>query len=429
MEPFVQYIQEALHLGVLATQFVIAILAIVVAGVVFSVGMTIAGLMVYAERRVSGRIQSRIGPNRVGPFGLLQWLVDGLKLIMKEDIIPDPVDKPLFKLAPSLVVMGVFGSFAVLPFGVHLVGVDLNVGIFFILAVTSVVTVGILMSGWASNNKWSLIGGIRASAQIVSYEIPNALAILSVVLLAGTMSMQGIIAQQGGWPWEWMVSRNVFAFVAFFLYFTSALAEGNRTPFDLPEAESELVSGFNTEYSGMRFAGFFLAEFANVYLMSAITATLFFGGWQIPGISADAQAASIPLQIIGLIIFITKAGFFCFVVLWLRWTLPRLRIDQLMNLCYKFLVPIGFFCLLGNALYMLLIPRHSMLDKVSYFSTALIGLFIIAVFFNRVFFHLKRAGVKIDLNFLARGEKGTYDPKRQVRAYGAFRRKYGKETT
>lgn len=395
-------------------------LVLLAAFVVINISMVISGFLTLAERRISGRIQSRIGPNRVGPLGLLQWLADGIKLIMKEDVIPAAADKPMFRIAPYLVVVGVFSAFASLPFGQLLIAADLNVGVMYILAVTSLVTVGVLMSGWASNNKWSMIGGIRSAAQIVSYEIPTALSVLSVILLSGTLSMQGIIAQQGGWPWQWFVFHNPFSFVAFFLYFISSLAEGNRTPFDLPEAESELVSGYNTEYSGMRFAGFFLGEFANIYLMSAIAATLFFGGWQLPGISIEQQQSSLILQLGGLLMFMTKATVGCFTVIWIRWTLPRLRVDQLMGLCYKYLLPASFVCLVGNAFYILFIPSGSLADIGIHIGTALFGGFMVILFFLRVIYHLRISGVKPDFNILSRGVRGQFMPEVQSRAYGRF---------
>jgi NADH-quinone oxidoreductase subunit H len=429
METLSNYIADYLELSGLTREILYAVLILVVAAVVFLIALTISGLLTLAERRVAGRIQSRVGPNRVGPLGLLQWLADGLKLIMKEDIVPAPADGPLFRLAPYLVVVGVFAAFASVPFGQLLIAADLNVGIIYLLAITSLVTVGVLMSGWASNNKWSLLGGIRAAAQIVSYEVPSALAVLSVVLLSGTLSMQGIIAAQGGWPWQWYLFHNPFTFLAFFLYFTAAVAEGNRTPFDLPEAESELVSGYNTEYSGMRFAGFFLGEFANIYLMSAIATTLFFGGWQIPGVTPEQQAASWGLQIVGLLIFVAKASIGCFVVIWLRWTFPRLRVDQLMSVCYRYLVPLAFLCLAANAVYMLVIPAGTVVDQIIHYGTAAFGGLIALIFFWRVFHHIRSVGDKLDLNVLARGRKARFDPQIQARRYGKFRKKrFSKET-
>src|SRR5882724_12817204 len=233
---------------------VAAVVIFVMSAVVFlGVAFPFAGIVSWAERRVWARIQSRVGPNRVGPQGFLQWLADGIKNMLKEDIIPTAADRWLFSLAPYLVVIGFVATFAVIPFSSVLVIADLNIGIVYITAVTGLVVVGVLMAGWASNNTWSLLGGIRSAAQIVSYEIPAALSIFPIVLLTGTLSMQGIIQAQGWAPWHWFVFANPFTFAAFFIFFVAALAEGNRTPFDLPEAESELVAGFCTEYSGMRY--------------------------------------------------------------------------------------------------------------------------------------------------------------------------------
>src|ERR1051326_6551445 len=211
-----------------------------------------------------GRIQSRIGPNRVGPAGVLPWLAGGLESMLKEDIVPIAADAPLFKLAPYVVMTGFLAAFVAIPFGGPLIIAHLNVRILYITAVTSLVVVGILMAGWSSNNKWSLLGGIRSAAQIVSYEIPAGLSIFPIVMLTGALSMQQIIRAQGWAPWQWFLFDNPFTFAAFFVFFVAALAEGNRTPFDLPEAESELVMGFATEYSGMRNVLFFMAEWGNL---------------------------------------------------------------------------------------------------------------------------------------------------------------------
>src|SRR5262245_44432213 len=251
--------------------------------VVFGFVLPVAGITTWVERRIMGRIQSRIGPNRVGPAGFLQWLADGIKNMLKEDIVPIAADAPLFKLAPYVVMTGFIAAFVAIPFGGPLIIADLNVGILYITAVTSLVVVGILMAGWSSNNKWSLLGGIRSAAQIVSYEIPAGLSIFTIVLLTGgdaALSMQSIINAQGWAPWQWFLFDNPCTFVAFFIFFVAALAEGNRTPFDLPEAESELVMGFATEYSGMRNTLFFMAEWGNLYVIGAIVTTLFLGGWR-----------------------------------------------------------------------------------------------------------------------------------------------------
>jgi NADH-quinone oxidoreductase subunit H len=316
--------------------------------VVFGFALLVAGVTTWVERRVWGRMQSRVGPNRVGPNGALQWLADGIKNLLKEDIIPTAADARLFRLAPYVVVVGFVASWVVVPFASNLIIADLNIGILYLTAVTALVVVGVLMAGWASNNKWSLLGGVRSAAQIVSYEIPAGLSLFPVVLLAGTLSMQGIIREQGWAPWDWYAFHNPFTFLAFNLFFISALAEGNRTPFDLPEAETELVAGFATEYSGMRSTLFFLAEWGNLYVIGAVVSTLYLGGWQIPPVTDNVVLQ----QALQFGTFFLKAYFWVFVAMWIRATLPRVRVDQLMTVCWKYLVPIAFVNLAGTALMM-----------------------------------------------------------------------------
>ena len=349
--------------------------------------LLVAGITTFVERRVWARMQSRIGPNRVGPQGILQWLADAIKLFMKEDIIPAQADARLFRLAPYVVVLGFLTTFIVIPFGSRLIIADLNVGIVFVTAVTSLIVVGILMAGWASNNKWSLIGGIRAAAQIVSYEIPTGLSIMPIVLLSGTLSMQGIISQQGWAPRTWFVFNNPFTFAAFFIFFTSALAEGNRTPFDLPEAESELVAGFVTEYTGVRYLLFFLAEWGNLYIIGAVVTTLFLGGWQIPPITGRPVLRAV----LEFLTFFVKSYFWVLVAMWIRATLPRVRVDQLMSVCWKYLVPFAFANILGTAVWVVLWPSGSRI--VQYFMV-LVGLALAWYFFRRVAFHLRRARIR-----------------------------------
>src|SRR6266436_8040454 len=249
------------------------------------VAFPFAGVVSWAERRVWARMQSRVGPNRVGPIGFLQWLADGVKHVCKEDLVPADGDPLLFKWAPYLFILAFAMPWAVMPFSSDLILADLNVGILYMTAVTALTVVGVLMAVWATNNKWSLIGGIRSAAQIVSYEIPAGLSIFPVVLITGTLSMQGIILAQGWSPDRWFLFANPFCFVAAWILFISSLAENNRTPFDLPEAESELVAGFATEYSSMRYLFFFMAEWGNMFVSAAIIATLFLGGWQFPHVS------------------------------------------------------------------------------------------------------------------------------------------------
>jgi NADH-quinone oxidoreductase subunit H len=363
--------------------------------VLFGFILLVAGFTTFLERRVWARMQSRVGPNRVGPQGVLQWLADGLKLFMKEDIIPAAADAVLFRLAPYLVVMGFVAAFVAIPFSGDIIVADLNVGILYITAVTSLVALGILMAGWGSNNKWSLFGGIRSAAQIVSYEIPAALSIFVVVLMTGTLSMQGIIRAQGWAPYQWFIFHNPFAFLAFFVLLVSLLAEGNRTPFDLPEAESELVAGFVTEYSGVRYLVFFLVEWGNLYVMSAILVTLFLGGWQIPHVTDNAVLRNL-LQFLT---FFVKSYFGVFVAMWIRATLPRVRVDQLMTTCWKYLVPIGFLNLFGTALWMVFFPPVG--DRVVAGVMTALGFGLAGYFSYRVLFHLRRSRAELRFSPLA----------------------------
>jgi len=354
--------------------------------VVFGFVLPIAGITTWVERRVMGRMQSRIGPNRVGPAGFLQWLADGVKNVLKEDIVPRAADAGLFKIAPYVVTMGFVATFVVVPFSGDLIVADLNVGILYVTSVTALVVVGILMAGWASNNKWSLLGGIRSAAQIVSYEIPAGLSIFPVVALTGTLSMQGIIHAQGPHPWQWFLFDNPFTVAAFLVFLVSALAEGNRTPFDLPEAESELVAGFATEYSGMRNLLFFMAEWGNLYVIGAIVTTLFLGGWQLPW---ALDGAPVLRNLLQFGVFFAKAYFFVFLAIWLRWTLPRVRVDQMMTMCWKYLVPIALVNLLGTAVWMLVFPHGAPAVRIALTVGAGVAL---AAFFWRVRHHTLAAG-------------------------------------
>jgi NADH-quinone oxidoreductase subunit H len=356
--------------------------------VVFVFLLPVAGITSWVERRVWGRIQSRVGPNRVGPQGFLQWLADGVKNLLKEDIIPTAADRPLFAIAPYLVVVGFVATFVVIPFSQVLVIADLNIGVLYITAVTGLVVVGVLMAGWASNNKWSLLGGIRSAAQIVSYEIPAGLSIFPVVLLTGTLSMQGIIREQGWAPWHWFLFHNPFTFVAFSIFFVAALAEGNRTPFDLPEADSELVAGFCTEYSGMRYLLFFLAEWGNLYVIGAVVTTLFLGGWQVPHVTDNI----VLLTVLQFGVFFLKSYFWVFVAMWVRATLPRVRVDQLMTLCWTYLVPIALVNVVGTALWMVLVPEA--VGRVVAIALTVTGAGLVARFLARARFHLRRAHLR-----------------------------------
>ena len=306
---------------------------------------------ILAEMKLSAWLQDRLGPMRTGPYGILQPLADILKLMQKEDITPYQADKKLYNLAPFLVFVGSYAAFAALPFSAVYIGARINTGVFYIIAVSSLVVVGILMAGWASNNKYSLLGSMRSVAQIVSYEIPAGLALLAVVMIAGTMDMQTITKLQEGGIQNWFIfggpktlhgfggasswALAPIMFVAFIIYIVASLAETNRVPFDIPEAESELVAGYHTEYSAMKFALFFLAEYANMFAVSAIASVLFLGGWNSP--FGDFLGG----PVMGFVWFIGKAVGFVMIQIWIRWTLPRLRVDQLMHICWKVMIPFG----------------------------------------------------------------------------------------
>ena len=331
------------------TLLIIAILVPLLA--LFGIIAVNANVMVYAERKVSAFMQDRVGPMgqgvglHAGKWGLLQTVADALKLLTKEDIIPGNADKFLFMLAPFIIFIGAFIGFVALPFGDEVLIADLNIGIFYILAVGSLGVIGIILAGWSSNNKWSLYGGMRSAAQIVSYEIPAGLSIVVVIMMTGTLSMQDIIEYQAGGIQHWILFANPFAFLAFFIYFISVVAETNRTPFDIPEAESELVGGFHTEYSGMRWSFFFLSEYANMFIVSGVAAAGFLGGWQSPIIGYLNSPGW------GVFWMLSKIVFLIFIMMWFRWTFPRLRVDQLMNVCWKVFLPIGLINIFGAGIW------------------------------------------------------------------------------
>jgi NADH-quinone oxidoreductase subunit H len=292
--------------------------------------------LVWLERKVAAHIQLRIGPKEVGPFGILQTIVDGVKLVSKELITPRHVDRKLFVLAPIAIFLPVLVSFVVIPFSERLQIRDLNVGLLVIFAFSTFNVLAILVGGWASNNKYSLLGAVRSVAQNVAYEIPLLLSILSVLLWSNSLRMSTIVESQSGvWNVFWMP-------VAALIYLICATAETNRAPFDIPEAESELVAGFHTEYSGMRFALFFLAEYSNMLIVAAVATTIFFGGWKSPPFLGF-------LPVPGLVWFFIKTYVLIFVVMWVRWTFPRLRFDQLMNFCWKIMIPTALIHLIVYA--------------------------------------------------------------------------------
>jgi NADH-quinone oxidoreductase subunit H len=314
---------------------------------------------IYFEMKVAAHIQNRLAYMETGWHGVFQPIADMLKLLQKEDIIPTAANKFLFIFAPYLVFIGTYASFAVLPFSSGFIGSNIDLGIFYLVAASSLVVVGLLMAGWASNNKWSLFGALRSAAQIVSYEIPGVLAILGVVMVLGTMNMQTMTQMQDGGMQNWLIFGGnfplgqklaliPFMFILFIIYLLSSMAEVNRTPFDLPEAESELVQGYNTEYSGMKFAIFYLAEYANLFLVSAVVVVMFFGGWTSPFGSFMSGTAWSAFW------FVLKGMSFVFLNIWLRWTLPRLRVDQLMYVSWKVLTPFAMFCIIAVGFIMVI---------------------------------------------------------------------------
>ncbi len=285
---------------------------------------------IYFERKVIGWMQGRIGPNRVGPFGLLQTVADVLKLLIKEDTIPRKADRELFILAPVLTFVPAFAVLAAIPYTEKLYFADLNVGLLYYVALSGISTIGIVLGGWASNNKYALLGGMRSAAQMISYEVPLVISVTGVILLSGSLNLRTIVQGQAGGFWEWNFIPQIIGFVVFLI---AAVSELNRTPFDLPEAESELVAGYHVEYSGFRFAFFMLAEYVYVYAIAALTTVLYLGGWYAPFPFLDF----IP----GILWFLLKFSAVVFFLFWLRATMPRIRVDQLMGLGWKALLPLA----------------------------------------------------------------------------------------
>ncbi len=348
-------------MGAVAIFLLAAVIKVVL---VIFILLTAVAYTVWLERKVVGRMQNRWGPTRVGPFGLLQPLADGLKFILKEDLLPPHVNKPLYIAAPIIAVAMALLSISIVPFGgvltighystpLQITGmmnhgqpVDINIGLLIILGVTSIGVYGVALAGWSSNSKYSLLGGLRASAQMVSYEVSLGLSLVGVLILTGSFSLREIVNHQAGGFWHW----NIFGglqFVAFFIYLTSAYAETNRIPFDLPEAETELVAGYHTEYSSMKFAMFFMAEYANMVTVACIASILFLGGWSgpVPGFLPPILQSLLPV-----LYFMARVVAFLFIYIWVRGTLPRFRYDQLMAFSWKFLLPLSLANIMITAL-------------------------------------------------------------------------------
>lgn len=321
---------------------IISVIKIVV--VLFIGVLPLVANLVYAERKISAAIQNRIGPNRVGPWGLFQSPADVLKLFIKEDIVPATAHRFVHTLAPVISISVALVTIAVVPFGdtielfgyqIKLMIADVNIGILYILALTSLGVYGLTLSGWSSNNKYSLLGGLRSSAQLISYELSLGLSIIGVIMIAGTLELDRIVELQEGWRW------NIFLTpIGFITFLVASFAETNRLPFDLPEAEPELVGGYHTEYSGMKFGAFFLAEYANMITSSALIVTLFLGGWQLPGVHS-LGLSPLWVSILQILAFMVKVAFMLFFYMWIRWTIPRFRYDQLMNLGWKVMLPLA----------------------------------------------------------------------------------------
>ncbi len=338
------------------------LIALIKIAVMIGVLLTAVAYIVWLERKVVGRIQNRWGPTRVGPFGLLQPAADGIKFIIKEDLTPPHVYKPLFIAAPLIAVVFALSSIALIPFGNNFTlfgydipmqitgagGGDINTGLLIILGLTSMGVYGIALAGWSSNNKYSMLGSLRAGAQMISYEIALGLSLIGVLILAGTFSLRGIVESQGGHFPGYIPHWNIFRgqIVAFFIYLTAAYAETNRIPFDLPEAETELVAGYHTEYSAMKFAMFFMAEYANMVTVACLATLLFLGGWNGPLFGPPLVQALLPL-----LWFFLKVFAFIFLYIWVRGTMPRFRYDQLMAFGWKFLLPLAIANLIITAFF------------------------------------------------------------------------------
>ncbi|NVN95086.1 MAG: NADH-quinone oxidoreductase subunit NuoH [Bacteroidetes bacterium] len=348
---FNQWIDKTLYDNL--PSFWALIIEMTLIGVAFLLFYAVIGLfLVYAERKVCAFIQNRVGPNRVGPYGIFQTIADFIKLLMKEIIPINNADKFLFNLAPFIVIIASFMAIAAIPFGKGLHAIDFNIGIFYVMAVSSLGVVGILLAGWSSNNKYSLIGAMRSGAQIVSYELSVGLSMVTMVILAGSMQLSEIVeAQRNGW---FIFTGHIPAFIAFVIFLIASTAETNRGPFDLAEAESELTAGFHTEYSGIKFAFFFLAEYMNMFIVASIAATIFWGGWMPLHIGGWVGFNHAMDFIPPFFWYMGKTLIVIFLMMWFKWTFPRLRIDQLLKLEWKYLLPINLFNIILMALVVLM---------------------------------------------------------------------------
>lgn len=350
---------------------------IIVIGVVIGAVLLACAYLIWLERKLSARMQDRLGPNRVGPFGLFQPLADGLKFVLKEEVIPGEVDRVLYVLAPTISMFTAMLAFAVVPFGpvdadwgwfrfIIAPGVDL--GLVFVFAMTSLGVYGIILGGWASNNKYSVLGALRSSAQVISYELPLGMSVLGIVLLAGTLNLEEIVASQAAGFGSWHVWTQPLAGL---IFFTAALAESNRLPFDLPECEQELIGGYHTEYSALKFGMFFLGEYTHVITISFLVSILLFGGWYFPGI-ATAESGYIGAWLVKLIVLLTKSFLVIVFIMMLRWTIPRFRFDQLMGLAWKVLIPLSLL----NVVCVMVVLEFGL--SRWWLSVTSIGLFVVA---------------------------------------------------
>lgn len=344
------YLTSAIHqwLSSFLSPNGVTITEMILVGLAFMLFFALLGLvLVYAERKVSAFFQQRLGPMRVGKWGTAQTIADVIKLLLKEPLINKEADRFLFNLAPYIIMLAAFMAMAALPFAKGLQALDFDIGILYVAAVSSLGVIGILLAGWSSNNKYSLIGAMRAGAQIISYELSVALSLLTIVVLTGSLQLSVIVESQAdGW---WLFKGHIPALIAFLIFLIASTAETNRGPFDLAEAESELTAGFHTEYSGLKFAFFFLAEFANMFIVSAIGATVFLGGWMPLHIGNWEGFNAIMDFIPPIFWFFGKVSFMIFLMMWFRWTFPRLRIDQLLTLEWKYLLPINLVNILVMA--------------------------------------------------------------------------------